>query len=113
MGFSGEVTVKAVRKRHICDGCREHIDIGNPAVCWVGMSDDESASFTYHPDCREAEIKLNDTHGWRYGDEWMGLADYEHDDMPWLIETYPAVAVRMGLAPAPQPKDQTNDPIPR
>lgn len=100
MGFSSETMVKGVRKQHVCDGCGKRIETGTPAVRWSGMTDGEFGTCIYHPDCRAAEVALNDVHGWGYGDDWMGLSDLEHDDLPWLAETYPAVYQRMGRTDA-------------
>jgi hypothetical protein len=98
MSFARETAVKAVRKRHVCDGCRKHIEIGQPAKRWAGMADGHFDAVIYHADCRLAEIALNDildTHG---PDEWCALCDIEDEDRPWLIEAFPAVAARIGFS---------------
>lgn len=98
MSFATERVVKAVRKRHRCDGCRQHIEVGQPANRWAGMSDGEFAAVIYHPECREAEVALNDILGSHGAEEWCVLSDIEDEDRPWLIEEFPIVAQRMGLA---------------
>lgn len=97
MTFVAETTVKAVRKRHVCDGCGRHIDIGQPAQRWAGLTDGDFGTAIYHLDCRAAETALNDMHGTHYADEWVGLVVIDDEDWPWLAETYPAVAERMGI----------------
>lgn len=102
MSFINETAVKAVRKRHRCEGCHKHIEIGEPAQRWAGMSDGVFFTTIYHPDCREAEVRLNDIAGWSGdGDDWCVLDDADRDDWPWLIEEFPAVAVRLGISNAP------------
>lgn len=97
MSFYRETVVKAVRKRHRCDGCGKHIEIGEPANRWAGMTDGDFGSVIMHPECREAEIKLNDILGTHSGDDWAGLLDIESEDWPWLLEEHPVVAARMGI----------------
>ena len=98
MSFVSETTVKAVRKRHRCEGCGKHIEIGEPAKRWAGMSDGDFVSVIYHPDFRAAEERMNELAGWRYGDDWYLLNDdLGREDWPWLIEEFPAVAARMGI----------------
>lgn len=101
MTFATETNVKAVRKRHRCDGCGKRIEIGSPAVRWAGMTDGDFGAAIYHPDCRLAEIKLNDLLETQWGDEWAALSEIDEEDWPWLIETFPAVAARMGIKPPP------------
>ena len=99
MAFASETTVKAVRKRHRCDGCNRFIEIGEPATRWSGMTDGDFAAVIYHPDCRQAEVDMNlHIMGHQYGDDWCGLSDIEDEDRPWLLGSYPAVAERMGFA---------------
>lgn len=98
MTFVSERTVKAVRKRHRCDGCGRHIEAGQSATRWAGLTDGDFNTAIYHPDCREAELAMNALIGTQYGDEWWPLSEIETDDRPWLIETFPAVAARMGFA---------------
>lgn len=101
MSFASESTVKAVRRRHLCDGCSRHIEIGEPATRWAGLTEGDFGTAIYHPDCRAAEVDLNnEILGWQYGDDWLPLHDIEREDWPWLIEAHPAVAARMNLAAA-------------
>lgn len=97
VSFVTETDVKAVRKRHRCDGCGAHIEIGEPAKRWAGMTDGEFGTAIYHPDCRAAEVRLNDLAGWGFGDDWYPLSDAGREDWPWLIEEFPAVAARMNI----------------
>jgi len=97
MSFIREYPVKAVRKRHRCEACRKHIEIGQPATRWAGMTDGQFGNVIYHPDCREAEVAFNSTKDWRYGDEWYPLYELESDDHEWLRAEFPVVAVRMGI----------------
>lgn len=104
MSFHEEKAVKAVRKRHRCDGCNRFIEIGEPASRWAGMTDGDFGTAIYHPDCRAAEIAMNnDVLGFQYGDDWWPLSDIESEDRPWLIDAYPAVARRMGMVAQADP----------
>ena len=106
MAFASETTVKAVRKRHRCDGCNRPIEIGDPATRWAGTTDGDFGTALYHPDCRAAEIAMNnDVLGFRYGDDWWPLSEIESEDRPWLIAAYPAVARRMGIVPPAAPTE--------
>lgn len=98
MSFYSERTIKATRKRHLCDGCNQPIEVGSSAVRWAGMTDGDFGAAVYHPDCREAEVEMNRTIlGYSYGDEWWPLHDIEREDRPWLVKAFPAVAARMGF----------------
>jgi hypothetical protein len=107
VSFTRETLVKSVRKRHVCDGCGRHIQIGGPASRWAGMTDGDFGTAIYHPDCRAAEVELNDNRDWRYGDDWWPLGEIEHEEWPWLIESYPAVAERIGFVLPDQPASQS------
>jgi hypothetical protein len=98
--FISEKRVKAVRKAKPCEGCRKVIQIGERAVRYVGIEDGFYSSL-YHPECRRAEVKLNDIHDTRWDDEdWMRLDDMDWEDWPWLIAECPLVAVRLGITTA-------------
>lgn len=102
--FWAETAVKAVRKRHVCNGCGKHVEIGSAATRWAGTTDGDFATAIYHPDCRAAEIAMNnDVLGFQYGDEWRPLFDIESEDLPWLIDSYPAVAARLGRTALKEP----------
>ena len=104
MGVLSERLVKAVRKRHRCDGCGKHIEVGQPAMRWAGLTDGDFGTCIYHPDCLSAEVDLNnDVLDWQYGDDWLPLIEIDEEDWPWLSERYPTVAARIGLAPSPEP----------
>jgi len=92
-----ERTIKAVRKRHQCVGCLRFLEPGEPAKTWIGINDGDFNAVYYHPDCREAEIALNDLHDYRFHDEWLPLHEIDGEDAPWLIAEHPAVAARVGL----------------
>lgn len=110
MSFVSETSVKAVRKRHRCDGCGGHIDVGQPATRWSGVVEGDFSTAIYHPDCREAEIAMNnDIRDFQYGDDWRPLDEIEHEDWPWLRDAYPAVAGRLGIAETP-PEDGSQTP---
>lgn len=94
MSFSGEKTVKATRKRHVCIACNKFIEIGESAINWAGMTDGDFNSVYYHHECRAAEIGLNDLAGLR-GDEWMGLSEADREDYPWLKAEHPIAYRRL------------------
>lgn len=98
MSFRSERNVKAVRKRHRCDGCNSDIEVGDPAVRWAGMTDGDFGSLIFHVECREAEIALNRLLEVGWYDDWCGLQDIDGEDRPWLIDTFPVVAQRMGFS---------------
>lgn len=98
MSFASEHAIKAVRKRHRCDGCNRHIEVGSPATRWAGMTDGDFGTAIYHPECRDAEVAYNyDALGYQYGNDWWPLYDIEREDWPWLREAHPAVADRMNI----------------
>lgn len=98
MSFSGERAVKAIRKRHVCDGCGNYIEIGDSALRWAGMIDGDFGTAIYHLDCRTAEVAYNqDILGYVWGDDWRCLSEIDKDDWPWLIDAHPTVAKRMGI----------------
>ena len=97
MSFHNDIPIKAVRKTHVCGSCGTTIQIGEPAVRWNCRLDDGTpTTSTMHPDCRKAEIELNRLHR-TMEDEWMALTDMEWEDHPWLLESHPAIAARMGI----------------
>lgn len=98
MTFLREAPIRAIRKRRGCAGCERFVEVGQPAIQWVGINDGQFCAVIYHPDCREAEVELNKLHDHRWYDDWMNLyADMEWEDWPWLILAYPGVATRMGI----------------
>ena len=102
MSFSREWSVKAVRKVHRCDCCGKPIEMGQAAIRWSGMTDGDFGSAIMHPDCRAAEIAMNELKDYRLGDDWWPLREIESDDHEWLAEEYPVVAARMDIElPAP------------
>lgn len=114
MTFSSETLVKAVRKRHICNGCLRHIEAGQSAMRWAGMTDGEFGTCIYHLDCREAELAYNnDLLECQWGDDWYPIHDIDSDDWPWLIEAHPTVAARMGITAHPDADTSARQPSPR
>lgn len=111
MGFLSEKPIKAVRKRHICDGCVKWLEVGEPAVNWCGVVDGEFHSAHYHPDCREAEVALNHLHDWGWNDDWMRLCEADSEDRPWLHAEWPIPYQRMLMTREQYAsrKDQPND----
>lgn len=99
MTILAERLIKSVRKPRSCDGCCHIIARGDAAIYWVGLTDGEFGTLTYHPDCRVAEIALNHLKD-SYYDEWSSIADIEWDDWPWLIESHPTVAARRNITMA-------------
>jgi len=97
VSFNREWTVKAVRRHARCDGCGQQIEVGQPAHRWAGMTDGDFASIAWHPECRAAEIMLNDLSGIRHGDDWMRLDDRDPEDDAWLRAEHPIVADRLGI----------------
>lgn len=98
MSFVDERSVKATRKRHICEACDKWIEPGERAVNWVGLSDGQFGAAYYHPECRVAEVAFNETRGWGYGDDWSRLCeDAEPDDHRWLKAEHPLAYRRMKM----------------
>ena len=102
MTVFSERAVKAVRKPVHCDGCCRVIAVGQPATRWTGLSDGEFASVAYHPDCRQAEIALNERHD-TWDEDWQPITSIEPEDHAWLLAEFPAVAARLGIAVAAVP----------
>jgi len=99
MSFHSETKVKAVRKRHQCDGCSRLIEIGEPAIRWAGLTDGDFGTAIYHPECREAEVAYNrDVLDWLYSDDWYPLHDIERESWAWLVEAHPVAAARLNIA---------------
>lgn len=97
-----EREVKAVRKAVRCDGCGRFIVVGEPASRWAGIFDGDFVSTAYHPDCRQAEIALNERHD-TWDEDWQPITSIEPEDHAWLLAEFPAVAARLGIAVAAVP----------
>lgn len=97
MSFYRETAIKSVRKPRICAGCRSMIEVGQPALDCAGHNDGDFWACAFHPECRAAEIALNDLKDFRFGDDWFPLEEIENDDWLWLLEDHPAVAARMKI----------------
>lgn len=96
--FYRETSVKKVRKAHPCNGCGHRLSVGGAAIRIAGKFEGDFNSFVYHPDCRDAEVWLNDEiHRSEIG-EWVLLHEADREDGPWLFDKFPAVAKRLGLA---------------
>jgi hypothetical protein len=100
VSFISEKPIKAVRKVHVCSACDKWIEIGEPAVNWCGVTDGDFGSVHYHPDCRKAEVAYNREYLDSYYDEWVSLAEAEHDDRPWIKENWPVPYLRMCMSRA-------------
>lgn len=87
--------IKATRKQHYCCACNKVIAVGEAAFYFSMKEDGEFWRGHYHIDCRAAEIALNDLHGCRGGDDWIGLSQIDDEDRDWLRAEYPPVAARM------------------
>lgn len=97
MGYFREHPIAATRKPHRCEACQTTIETGS-AANYITVHDGSSDGPFYghfHPDCRDAEVRLNDLHDWRGGDDWMALHEAEADDLPWIAEEFPAVFARV------------------
>lgn len=98
--FFTERNIKATRKDHRCEGCGTSIGAGEPAWYFSQKHDGDFFAAHYHPECRAAEIALNNLRG-TYDGEWDSLYEIadEREDVEWLVEKHPIVAVRMGFKP--------------
>lgn len=85
--------INRTRKDHLCEGCGKPIPAGCQAYKYTGI-EDGIFSLYYHPDCREAEIQLNELHSLMW-DEWISLRDIEREDHEWLRENHAVVAARL------------------
>lgn len=97
--FHNNNPIKATKRAHQCEQCGEAIAIGSPAVNGSGKYDGYFYSHHTHVECHEAGIayaKLN--HLWGEEFPWFQHM-YEGDDHHgWLLENYPIVASRLGIA---------------
>jgi hypothetical protein len=94
MTFVSERKVGAVRKARPCVGCNQRIEAGEQAITWAGMTEGDFGAVTYHPECRAAEIRLNDLAG-TFADEWIALRDRDREDDAWIADEFPVVAARL------------------
>lgn len=53
MSFHSRRNVRAGRKAHQCDNCRQPIDAGQPSVLSSGIHDGDFYSWRVHPECDE------------------------------------------------------------
>lgn len=98
MSFINERRVKATRKAGRCEACRTDMPAGSAGARWAGLVNGDFESVLYHPECRAAEIELNDLLDYRSGDEWWPLQEIDHESHAWLIAEHPIVAERMKIA---------------
>lgn len=68
MSFNNRHLVKAVRKAHRCDNCRQQIEIGQPSVISSGVHDGDFYSFRVHPECDDLWNAI-----YRELDAWEGM----------------------------------------
>ena len=94
--FLGETNYKAVRKPHQCIACCKTVDVGQPAIVWAGKVDGDFNSNYYHPECRAAEIALNELRDWRWSDDWVLLNEIESEDYKWIQQEHPDAWKRLG-----------------
>jgi len=73
--FCYEILVTA-RKPHQCDACLKPINAGEKYLRAAGVSQGDFWNSTYHPECREWEIKVNNEALGYFSDEWCAL--HEH-----------------------------------
>ena len=90
-----EETIKAVRKPHLCIACLKLVKVGKQAITWVGLSDGDFNAVYYHPECRKAEIAINDLYDYRFGDEWIQLCDVDSEDYRFLKSEHPIAYKRL------------------
>lgn len=98
MSFYREAPIKAIRNPRPCLACGQRIGRGEPALGCSGIWEGDFWSGTYHTDCRKAELALNDLHDTMREGEFFPLSDIDREDHPWLVEQFPKVAARMGIA---------------
>lgn len=87
MGFASETTHRT-RKQRRCDSCLQMIEIGEPYVRWVGVTDGDFGTAPFHPDCREAEIKVN-RELLAFDDEWASLHEYVSEEGMHVLDGVP------------------------
>jgi hypothetical protein len=106
VSFFTERTIKATRKVHRCQGCGVVIPIGSEAYYFSMKGEDGVWSGHYHPDCREAEKRLNDMLGWQGDDDWCLLHDADTEERDVLRKEFPAVYARWDEARAEHSPEQ-------
>lgn len=94
MSFSRETPIRAVRKRHVCEGCSKWIEPGEAALYLACNHDGDFFRGHYHPDCREAEVALN-LKAYRCCDEWTPLFECDQEDAAWLKAEWPVPYLRL------------------
>lgn len=72
IAFYASRDIKRTRKVHTCESCERQIDVGSPAKYYAGKAEGDFYSAHYHPDCRAAEVRLNDEMEFGY-DEFCQL----------------------------------------
>ena len=68
---------------------------GDPAITVAGVFDYTFWTGTYHRDCREAEVAINELHKTWHGEDWIPLSEVDLEDAPFIREHYPVVAKRI------------------
>jgi hypothetical protein len=97
VSFNSERIIKSTRKPHLCEGCGQTIPAGSTAQNWTGLTDGDFASVYYHPECREAEIMLNELAG-TWAGEWISLQDRDPYYDAWILTDFPIVAERLNIS---------------
>lgn len=96
--FHNHRTIKATRKRHVCEQCGKWIEAGSPAEYETGSYFGEFYSGHQHVECRAAGIAYAEMSGcWGEDFMWFQHQLEDPDDKAWLLEHHPVVAERLGL----------------
>ena len=53
-GYTADQSIKASRKRRVCDWCAEVIEVGKPYIRWRWFGGDTPATVRVHPECKDA-----------------------------------------------------------
>lgn len=68
MSFNHRHLVKAGRKVHRCDNCRQPIEKGFPSILASGVHEGDFYSWRSHPECDDLWLKIfKDLDAWDYG----------------------------------------------
>jgi hypothetical protein len=103
------------RKEHQCAHCRQIIAKGETCLSSNGVFEGHFYSHYTHELCDAAWSELNYSRDMRNlcadeGAPFLCEDDHEPEDREWMVETYPAVASRLGwAAPRPAPVQESGD----
>lgn len=99
--FSCERAIKKTRKTHVCEHCKQKIEIGGPAQMLSGVWDGDFSSVYMHEDCCHVGRLYAEMTGY-WGDEWMWLHQLEEAaDHDWLRVNHPDVYARLRTSAIP------------